>query len=261
MLICKKHLDTLVNPPAQYELTSKGGETKRTCKMCSQEKRLYFYQRHKEKLRRKRRDYYWRNKKPRLTPYHPNQKVLLGMRFGKLTVVADCGSIEYNSRKQILWECLCECGGKIKLPTDKLPHKKKHNTKIPQYTSCEKCRHKICPLCWNKYPYSHTSKICPSKVCQAELRQMADERSIKKRSERYKTNLEYRAIVLENARAYWAENANKYNAQRTERFLSLSPAQQDEYIKKQKSAQRKSVAKRKLKEFLEISNQLLNKKD
>lgn len=43
---------------------------------------------------------------------------LIGQRFGKLTVIKDSG--ERNSCRNILWECQCDCGNTVKVPTSSL---------------------------------------------------------------------------------------------------------------------------------------------
>ena len=51
----------------------------------------------------------------------PKQKYedLAGQRFGKLTVVSRAEDIE-DPRGRILWNCACDCGGKIVAPTGQL---------------------------------------------------------------------------------------------------------------------------------------------
>lgn len=49
------------------------------------------------------------------TPHH---KDIIGHKFGKLTVIKRIGSKKHkNSKKLVLWECLCDCGGKINVIT------------------------------------------------------------------------------------------------------------------------------------------------
>jgi hypothetical protein len=47
----------------------------------------------------------------------PNFIDRTGQRFGKLVVIAEAGR---NKNKKVLWECVCDCGGKTTIPAGSL---------------------------------------------------------------------------------------------------------------------------------------------
>ena len=57
----------------------------------------------------------------------------IGQKFGYLTVIKDSG--ERNSGRNVIWECLCDCGNKTKVSTS--------NLTSGHVTSCGKCQHKL----------------------------------------------------------------------------------------------------------------------
>lgn len=103
----------------------------------------------------------------------PVPKDLTNERFGKLKIIKFLETIRYGGRNQPLWECRCDCGETIKLVNDQLPISKKQKETLMRsgrrlYDSCEKCRQKICPICGDRFSYSHTSKFCPKEDCQKQ---------------------------------------------------------------------------------------------
>lgn len=239
MKVCENHLKQITTPDFIIVATS-------YCRICRTEK---------QKIRRLKKV----EAKPK-NKFHPNQKNLKGRKYGALTVLSDYSKIRYNSRSQILWECLCDCGEKIKLPTDKLPHNTlaKKNS-LPKYTCCETCRQKTCPLCFTKYDYRNSSKNCLSNACQEEMRKIYDQSSITKRKLRYGTDIEYRKKINEWNKSKYGLNADAILANRSLKFQNLSLVEKELFIRKQKEANRKSAGKRFLKEFLNQSNEIIKK--
>ncbi len=55
----------------------------------------------------------------------PHQQ-LVGKKFGRLTVISEIGSRNFENSKQVVWDCICDCGNKVQTTTNRL---KSGNTK------------------------------------------------------------------------------------------------------------------------------------
>lgn len=172
---------------------------------------------------------------------HP--KNLLGERYGQLVVVARSGTTRYGGRQQSLWLCHCDCGQDLELAQEKLPHSPgairaaNRAGRLP-YTCCETCRQKTCPICGDRFSYSHTSYVCPSPDCQETLRAWRDAYWHGVASERYRTDLEYRARVREQCNAAYRRRADEILIRRRALFAALPADEQVRRLERRIEAQR-----------------------
>lgn len=164
-------------------------------------------------------------------PFQRND--LTGVRYGKLTVVSNAGTTRYGGKSQTLWHCVCDCGETIDLPHYKLPFSESNIRAMNRagrlpYTSCETCRAKTCPLCGDRFPYSHPSHVCPSPLCQEEQRRWRDDFWHGVSTERYRADPEYRASVRAYQNDYYNERADEIREARTARVERLPAAEREE---------------------------------
>ena len=151
---------------------------------------------------------------------------LCGRRYGQLLVTADLGRTTYGGRKQTLWQCHCDCGQHLELPSAKLPYSQAAIKSAERagrliYTCCESCRMKTCPLCGDRFPYSHPSHLCPKTECQLAAQQERDSFWHARATERYRTDPAYRAEQRAYQSAYYAANASAIQQKRRDQFESL----------------------------------------
>lgn len=140
---------------------------------------------------------------------------LTGRTYGKLTVLARVSTVEYGGRLQALWLCRCECGQEIELPADKLPVTELQQKTLMKsgrrlYDSCERCRSKTCPVCGEKFSFSHPSFICPSNACQTVLTRERMRYWQAVEAMLYRIDPQFRADVRQYQNAYYADHRKKY---------------------------------------------------
>lgn len=134
-----------------------------------------------------------------------------GKRYGKLEVIRLIGHSLYGGKRQSLWLCRCDCGNNIELHRDQLPtteHQLKALMKSGRrlYAECETCRQKTCPVCGDKFSFSHLSYVCPKTSCKETLQEERDR--YWKSVERYRlqNDPEYRDEHNAKKRAYYSKS-------------------------------------------------------
>ncbi|KZX00050.1 hypothetical protein JL49_13190 [Pseudoalteromonas luteoviolacea] len=160
---------------------------------------------------------------------------LTGKRYGQLVVESYAGHKEYGGRSQSAWLCYCDCGEQIVLEYDKLP-----TTSLMEksgrllYTSCEKCREKTCPVCGDKFPYSHTSHICPKPECQITLEKERDNFWHAVHRFKMQNDDEYRLENNAKARESYAKNSHIWKENSRIRFEALPKNEQERIIQERR---------------------------
>lgn len=162
---------------------------------------------------------------------------LIGNRYDRLLVIGDGGSIKYGGRKQTLWNCQCDCGNLIDLPSAKLPYSEPNIMAAARagrllYTCCETCRMKKCPLCFSTFSHSHTSHVCPSPTCQAELQNIRDDFWHARNREKYRDDPAYREKMRNYFNGYYAKNIDRFHELRRLKISQLSDDELQTRIKK-----------------------------
>lgn len=106
-------------------------------------------------------------------PHFPG-KDLAGLKIGQLEIIRYEGQVKFAGRDQTSWLCLCDCGEEITLVYEKLPTSKLERATMDRgggrlYDCCESCREKTCPVCGDRFIYSHKSHICTKTSCRDKL--------------------------------------------------------------------------------------------
>lgn len=205
----------------------------------------------------------------------PKKLDLTGRRFGRLVVIEPAGLVKYGHLQQA-WRCRCDCGGEIVLPQRRLPYAEYiRNHRSAAVTSCQKCRELDCVVCGKKT--GSLQKNTCSDACAKIKRARVDKEQYKRRliedpdanrhrwdvvkhkaatnksladrlksqerartsrrQERIANDPAYRERVNAAARARYAKNKKRVQAQRVERWAALTPEQKAEKKRRYKEIQ------------------------
>lgn len=156
------------------------------------------------------------------------RKDYTGRRFGKLVALKQIEDAKYGGRAQPLWLCQCDCGETIRLVNDQLPTtpltlKTMRKSGRRLYDRCEECRKKQCPVCGDRFSYSHTSHVCPKDSCKHTMELERARFHREKEAHILANNPELKHRKNEDSRRRYHQNREHTLARRADITQSLTP--------------------------------------